>query len=114
MSGPPGRPYPARVPAVEYPPGLVVRMVQKRGEFYWLGHSVFLGEALCHEPIGMEPLDERYWCVYYTTVALGVFDARRHRMLTAREAATVAAEGRVGRPPVRMCNPCARSKALPM
>jgi len=92
------RPYPDRLPPVEYPAGLVVRIVQKRGEFYWLGHRVFLGEALCNEPIGMEPLDGRYWLVYYATVALGVFDAHRHRMLTAREAAQVAANGRFGRP----------------
>ena len=92
------RPYPDRLPPVEYPAGLVVRMVQKRGEFYWFGHSVFLGEAFCHEPIGLEPLDGRYWLVYYATVLLGVFDAHRHRMLTAREAAKVAADGRFGRP----------------
>jgi hypothetical protein len=76
----------------------VVRVVQKRGEFYWLGHRVFLGEAFGGEPIGLEPLDGRYWLVYYTTVALGVFDAHRRRMLTAGEAAKVAADGRFGRP----------------
>jgi putative transposase len=95
---PSARPYPARLPPVAYPAGLVVRVVQKRGEFYWQGHRVFLGEAFCHEPIGMEPLDGRYGLVYYATVALGVFDAHRHRMLSTREAATVAADGQVGRP----------------
>ncbi len=87
-----------RLPLVEYPDGRVVRVVQKRGEFYWRTHRVFLGEAFGGEPIGLEPLDGRYWLVYYTTVALGVFDAHRRRMLTAGEAAKVAADGRFGRP----------------
>jgi transposase InsO family protein len=92
------RPYPDRLPPVEYPAGLVVRIVQKAGEFYWRTHRVFLGEAFGGEPIGLEPLDGRYWLVYYATVALGVFDAHRCRMLTAREVAKVAADGRFGRP----------------
>ena len=83
---------------MESPAGLVVRAVQKRGEFYWLGYRVFLGETFCHEPIGLKPLDGRCRLVYYATVALGVFDAHRRRMLTAREAAKVAADGRFGRP----------------
>jgi transposase InsO family protein len=92
------RPYPDRLPPVVYPEGLVVRRVQKRGEFYWHGHRVFLGEAFCHEPVGFEPLDGRYWLVWYTRVALGIFDGHRHRMLSAQEAAKVAADGRFGRP----------------
>ena len=85
------RPYPERLASVQYPEDLVVRIVQKAGEFYWHSRRVFLGEAFGGEPIGLEPLDGRYWLVYYATVALGVFDAHRHRMLTAREAAKVAA-----------------------
>lgn len=92
------RPYPERLTPVEYPDDLVVRIVQKNGEFYWHTHRVFLGEAFGYEPIGLEPLDGRYWLVYYATVALGVFDAHRHRMLTAKQAAKVAADGRFGRP----------------
>ena len=59
---------------------------------------MFLDRGFIHEPIGMEPLDGRHWLVYHATVALGVFDAHRHRMLSAREAAKVAADGRFGRP----------------
>ena len=86
------RPYPERLASVQYPEDLVVRIVQKAGEFYWRTHRVFLGEAFGGEPIGLEPLDGRHWLVYYTTVPLGVFAAHRCRMLTAGEAAKVAAE----------------------
>ena len=96
--GPSPRPYPARLGPVEYPAGLLVRVVQKNGEFYWHRHRVFLGEAFGYERIGLEPLDGKYWTVYFSTFALGVFDSHRHRMLTANEAAKVAADDRFGRP----------------
>lgn len=83
------RPYPARLLPVEYSGGQMVRAVQKRGEFYWKNVPVFLGEAFGHERIGLERLDERYWTVHFATVALGVFDARRGRVLTWKQAAKV-------------------------
>ena len=80
------RPYPERLRPAEYPGGLTVRAVQKKGEFYWKSARVFLGEAFGYERIGLERLDERYWTVYFTTMALGVFDARRGRVLTWKQA----------------------------
>ena len=81
------RPYPERFGAVEYPSGLAVRMVQKRGEFYWHRHRVFLGEAFGDERIGLEPVDGRYWFVYYTDVLIGVFDSHGCVVLSLTAAA---------------------------
>ena len=76
-----GREYPARLAPVEYPPEAVVRQVQKHGEFYWEGEAVFVGEALAHEPIRLEPVDDRRWKVYYSTVVLGVFNEAEHSIV---------------------------------
>ena len=53
---------------------MTVRLVQARGEFYWHGARVFLGEALCHEPIGLEPIDGRFLKIHFAHVLLAVFD----------------------------------------
>jgi len=82
------KPYPERLGPVDYPSGLPVRRVQKHGEFYWHGHGVFLGEALANECVGFEPLDGRYWTLYFSALALGVFDARRHEVLSHDAAAS--------------------------
>jgi putative transposase len=83
------RPYPERGGPVEYPSGLTVRMVQKHGEFYCHGHRVFLGEAFGDERIGLEPLDGRYWSVYFSDLVIGVFDAEGHEVLPLEKAASV-------------------------
>ena len=82
------RPYPERLGPVEYPSGLTVRRAQKHGEFYWHGHRVFLGEAFANERVGFEPLDGRYWKLYFSDLALGVFDAHRHEVLSPGAAAS--------------------------
>ncbi len=81
------RAYPERLGPVEYPRGLTSRTVQKRGEFYWNRHRVYLGEAFGRERIGLEPVDERYWLVYYTDVVIGIFDSRHHVILSLEKAA---------------------------
>jgi hypothetical protein len=74
---PSSRPYPERVPEPEYDSSMQVRHVQKRGEFSWKGHHhVFLSEVLAGERVGLEPLDERYWCVYFAELPIAVFDSR--------------------------------------
>jgi transposase InsO family protein len=118
------RPYPRREPEVTYPGDMSVRLVQARGEFHWHGDRVFLGEALCHEPIGLEPIDGRYWTLYFAHVLLGVFDeATRHVLCTTdarlpEQVARVVAGPRRDAPrprhhtpdPSRNCKPCARYK----
>ena len=75
------REYPAREPQMHYPVAWRTRKVQARGEFYWSG-EVPLTEVLTGETIGLEPIDGRYWRVWFGPVWLGVFDAHRRRMLT--------------------------------
>jgi transposase InsO family protein len=83
---PSDRPYPARLPELEYAratarDGWEVRRVQQRGEFHWKNRRVFLSEVLAGEPVGLEPLDDRYWRAHFGPVDLGVFDSHRVKML---------------------------------
>lgn len=70
------RPFPDRMPEPEYGSSLQVRRVHLRGQFCWKHEDVFLSETLIGERIGLEPLDERYWCVYFATFPIACFDSR--------------------------------------
>ena len=71
------RRYPDRLPTVEYPDSMVRRKIQSSGEFYWRGHKIFLTEALGGQEVGLEPIDDRYFEIYFATVPVGVFDSKR-------------------------------------
>jgi hypothetical protein len=81
------RSYPDRLPEAEYPDHLLLRRVQISGEFYWKRSKVFLGEALAKQTVGLEPIDERYYRVYFTHLQLGIFDSHSFKMLSLAELA---------------------------
>jgi transposase InsO family protein len=69
------RAYPERLAEPEYDSGLEVRRVYPHGQFFWQGHDVFLTKALAGERIGLEPVEEDYWCVYFAGFPLALFDS---------------------------------------
>jgi transposase InsO family protein len=76
------RKYPARVPEPEYDSGMEVRKVRERGQISWQGDKhVFLSETLIGEHIGLEPIDERWWCVYFAQFPIALFDGEERRMI---------------------------------
>lgn len=68
------RPYPARLPTVDYPESMEVRKVQKHGEIEWRTRRLYVSSTLWGEPVGLEQIDERRWKVYFAHVALGTLD----------------------------------------
>ena len=52
-----------------------MRSVYPHGQFFWKGHNVFLSKVLAGERIGLEQIDERYWCVYFAAFPIAYFDA---------------------------------------
>ena len=74
------RSYPHRLLTIDYEDGWQVRQVQAHGQFSWQGHDVFVSETLEGERIGLEPLDDRLWRVWFGPVDLGIFDAARRAM----------------------------------
>src|SRR5277367_1525867 len=71
------RAYPARVPEPEYGSALQVRRVRDRGDFSWKHQQVFLSETLIGEQIGLLPVDERFYTVYFAAFPLARFDSHR-------------------------------------
>jgi len=80
------RPYPVRVADPEYGSALQVRRVQQRGAFSWKHQDVFLSETLIGERIGLEPMDERYYRIYFAAFPLARFDSHGLRVERLREA----------------------------
>lgn len=69
------RPYPARLPELEYPADWQTRRVCAGGKFHCGGRALaFLSHALVGERIGLQPIDDRYWRLWFGAYELGVLD----------------------------------------
>ena len=75
------RPYPKRVDSPEYEAGMTVRRVRTNGEIKWNGGRVYLSEALCGEPVGLMPQDDRYWTIHFGLLQIGLLDSYANHTL---------------------------------
>lgn len=75
------RPYPTRVDSPEYEAGMTVRRVRTNGEIKWKGQTLYLSEALCGEPVGLIPQDDRFWTIHFGPLQIGLLDSHAHRTL---------------------------------
>ena len=67
------RAFPDRTPWPDYPRHFEVRVVSDAGSFVWR-RPMFIGSALAQKAIGLEPIDQGIWSVYFHNVLLGRFD----------------------------------------
>ena len=77
------RPYPKRLPEVEYPSHYEVRNVTSGGIFSWHSQMIFVSHSLEGERIGLVEFDDGLWRVYFANLEMGILDAvevRRHRV----------------------------------
>src|SRR5882672_5969430 len=75
------RAYPAHVPEPEYPSTMLVRSVHAHAHFRWnKRHDVFLSEVLWGERVGLLPIDERWYTVYFAQLPLARFDSWQRRV----------------------------------
>jgi len=72
------RPYPMRVDSPEYEAGMTVRRVRTNGEIKWKGQTLYLSEALCGEPVGLTPQDDRFWTIRFGPLQIGLLDSHAH------------------------------------
>jgi putative transposase len=79
------RPYPSREPQVEYPDGWRIRRVMHKGGLNWKHQEVFLTAVLAGENVGLEPVDDRYWRVWFGPVALAILDTHKRVMLSGAQ-----------------------------
>lgn len=77
------RPFPTRVPSLEYSAAHVVRRVGPSGSFMWHQHHVPLSRVLTGEDVGLLPIGDGRWTVYFGSFRLGQFDERLRRIQTA-------------------------------
>ncbi len=85
---PSGREYPVRVPEPEYPSTMLVCSVRSHGHFRWKQrHDVFLSEVLWGERVGLLPVDERWYTIYFAHLSIGRFDSWQRRVVPLPKAA---------------------------
>jgi transposase InsO family protein len=80
------RSYPARIPEPEYPHDMQVLHVKSQGQFRWKKQDVFLSEVLWGEPVGLLPIDDRWFTVYFAQYPIARFDSRQLRVLPLKKA----------------------------
>ncbi len=82
------RPFPARLPEPEYGAAMRVRRVYPSGQFLWKEEEVFVSKTLVGERIALQPLDERWYTIFFARFALGRFDSHTrtlHRLTPAQD-----------------------------
>lgn len=83
------RPYPRRIEDMLYPAPMLTRRVEKTGIISWHKKRIFISEALSGEVLGLLPLDERYYRLYFGALDLGVVDTHQGQYLRGKREAKV-------------------------
>jgi len=75
------RAYTTRPPEIAYPDHMAIRRVRPSGQFWFKGSDLFLSEVLIGEPIALEPIDDRYYQIYYGPIPLAKLDQHKRRLI---------------------------------
>jgi len=73
------RPFPRRVPALDYGDELIVRRVSLQGSVRWRGERTFISEVFGAEDLGLKPVGDEWLEVYYGPIRIGWLDGRRQQ-----------------------------------
>jgi putative transposase len=84
------RPYPGRVPKLEYAVGYQQRRVNEQGSFPWNGVRVPLSPVLTGEVVGLVEIDDDVYEVFLGPVCLGLLDGRSRTFVRAETAEKLA------------------------
>ena len=68
------RPYPARLPPVEYPGHFLIKRVTNAGAFRFKHRLLFIANALKQHRIGLEEIDTGVWSIYLGSALLARLD----------------------------------------
>jgi putative transposase len=74
------RPFPERLREAEYPDHWKVRRISPRGQMRWKAGSVFISHAMRGDAVGLEPLDDQLWRVWFHFYEAGIFEESRLRL----------------------------------
>lgn len=70
------RPYPERLPPLEYPRHCLVKKITTGGTFRFQHKLLYLANAMVDQHIGLEETDDGIWAIHFNTVLLATFDER--------------------------------------
>ena len=74
---PSSRDYPSRLPPPrDFADDWQKRSVRSGGSMKWKGHQVTITQALTGEYVGLEPVGDGRWAVWFQDLELGIFDER--------------------------------------
>jgi transposase InsO family protein len=79
------RDYPERLEEMEYPEEWEKRRVSPGGQMKWDGWKVQVSHALVNQLIGLEPMGDGLWRIYFGSLELGQFDERKRRVLPIKK-----------------------------
>ncbi len=68
------KPYPAKIPEIEYSGDAIVRQVKNKGEIRWKGKLIYISEALAREPVALTQIGEHLWEIRFSFLPIGVLD----------------------------------------
>ena len=72
-----GRAFPARLPdALGYPSDWPTRRVNKHGMIKYRGELIRITQALWNQDVGLKPVGERLWAIYFERLQVGLYDER--------------------------------------
>lgn len=71
------RPYPKRLPELEYPGYFDCQRVSTNGITYWRNKRIYVGYILTGEWVGLEEVADGIWAIYFGPIRLGLFDERQ-------------------------------------
>lgn len=74
------KPYPERLPPVEYPGHFELRRLHSKGSIKWQGNRFFVSEVLNGQTVGLEEIDDGLWSLYFGPVLLGRYDEREESL----------------------------------
>lgn len=70
------RPYPGKLPPLEYPGHFLVKRVTDAGTFRFHNRLLFIANALRYYHIGLEEVDDGIWSIYFGSILLARLDER--------------------------------------
>jgi putative transposase len=77
---PSARPWPGRIPTVDYPAHWEPRVVTPNGRIRWRRDTIFLSRALAGEAVALEEIDDGVWTVHFAATALAYWCDRERRL----------------------------------
>ena len=71
------RPYPERLPVLEYPGRFQVKRITSAGTFRFGSKKLlYLANAMADQEIGLEETDDGIWAIHFNDILLATFDER--------------------------------------